>query len=320
MIRKILATIFSAVMAVLISSVPIMADDVQASFTLQTQATVNVTHTDANGMDPFTEEQVVTVNVDMGTGVLLSSLDTVILKAYLDSDASTNLAEYNTKSANTQTCAVVTWTSGGSFVLDAGAGTSWALGTCNAPALTTQSGDFIFRFTPGKVATETSSGAPLWQMTATATDSGLVGFDADEGGAEMNLYTQVNAPDSITWGAVTAGLAFADSDPSREALGSTNVISNGNYSLRINSGASTWGNGSTLSTDGTPAANEFGLKADDDNTVAGAIDVSTSPQPVYTGTITGEAGASITTVNIWLAINATFPSGNFSGVIAVTAG
>jgi hypothetical protein len=105
--------------------------------------------------------------------------------------------------------------------------TTWSLGTCTAPTLSGTSGDFTLVFTPGKVATATTTG-DLWQMAATATSSIYgTGFgyegdgDTNAYGALMNWYGQiVLSAATIDWGVVPAGLDFGEGDPSEEAIGS----------------------------------------------------------------------------------------------------
>ena len=108
----------------------------------------------------------------------------------------------------------------------------------------------------------------------------------------MDWYGEVNVTASVDWGTVPAGLGFADSDPSREALGSTlNVISNGAYNLTVDSDSATWGTANLDATGACDTAQEFAIMVDIDDTMAGALQYLWSATGVRRGRIRpGAAG------------------------------
>jgi hypothetical protein len=322
MVKRTLTALCCIILSFLMGTIPVIAapsDNVAASFDVQGDISVTVT-TGAGTINPHSTSVSVDVAVNMGTGVELTSLDTITFKAYYDADGSTDFAEFNGQAANTNNCGVIIWTNGtpGTFVLTAGAGNTWIQGTCVQPTLTAEQGTFQFLFTPGYVTRETATSGGQWQFAAYAVDGTFNGFDYDDSGADVTSYLQVDAPASITWGAISPPLAFADNVQSQRALGTITVISNDSYALQLRSTTSSWGTGSTLNTNGTLAANEFGLRADDDSTVLGATTLTTTLQTIYnSGTLTDDDGIGISIINVWLGLHGTFPSGNFSGTIEV---
>ena len=255
---------------------------------------------------------------------LKADLTTIVVKIYYDSTTEgTTEAEYDGKSAATQTCAIITWTqSSGVFALTTMAGTTWALGACVEPA--TLADPFKFLFTVGKVATEaTGAVADDWQIAAKVTDdSSQADWEADSNGSTMNWYGEIDVPTATAdWGTVNPGMDFAEDTSSEEALGVTiNYISNGAYDEKVKSGT-TWAGApsgtATLATDGTPeAAQEFALKADDTGTLASAVVVDATGVAIdESGTQTAEAGDSAADNALWLKLASTFTKATYSGTI-----
>lgn len=275
--------------------------------------------TSDGAMTPFTVEETVTVNVDVSASDAadLTELDSVILKVWYDANGGTPLqSEFDSASGAPATAAIMSWTPGGGFAaIDAGGSTTWSLGTCTAPALGGTSGNFEFKFTPGKVATETVD-SDRWQVAATATDTSGTTFNYGTG-CTMAWYGQVVlASPNIDWGTVPAGLSYDDSDPSREALGSTlYVIANGAYNLTVGTSSASWSGGATLVNDTPDAADEFGILVDIDNTMADAKTLSTTPATLDSGTLTSETGDTYATINLWLQLYSIFTTGVHSGTI-----
>jgi len=253
---------------------------------------------------------------------LKADLTTIVVKIYYDSTTEgTTEAEYDGKSAATQTCAIITWTeSTGLFTLTTMAGTTWVLGTGVAPADLT--GEFQFKFTVGKVATEATGGAADdWQIAAKVTDdSSQADWEADSNGSTMNWYGEIDVPTATAdWGTVNPGMDFAEDTSSEEALGVTvNYISNGAFDEKVKSGA-TWSGvpsgTATLSAD-AGAANEFALKADDSGTLTSAVVVDATGVAIdESGTQTAEAGHDAAANALWLKLNATFTKAVYTGTI-----
>lgn len=328
--KRVVAVLCCVMLLLGLSAAPAAADvPVGGSFQTQGAPTVTVTFT-PTAMDPQTQYQA-TVGVDMGAGVELTSLDTVVLKVYYDvSGGATDQTEFNAAAANTQTCAVITWNSASpaTLTLDAGVGTTWALGSFTPPTLTSQTGNFVINFTPGKVATETT-GVTKWQLGATATDGTYVGFGSDTTpGATMNLYTEISisAAATLAWGTVPAGLDFGDGTASQKALGRTiTIIANGSYDLNAQSTTPWAGGGFDANLDSNSGdgicttAQQFALRCDGDATVADAVLVASSATQIETGTITTESGATYTSINVWLKLASTFTSANYGGTVTFTS-
>lgn len=259
----------------------------------------------------------------------LSDLTTVVLKVWYDSNGGAPTeAEFDGKTVgNTQSCAIITYTlSGDTFTIDPSADTSWSLGTCTpftSGEKAATSGDCIFVFTPGKVATQTT-GSDNWQIAAKATDSASeTGWNYDTTpGATMNWYGEIDVPDATTadWGFVAPGLDFAEDTASSEAVGVTiTYISNGAYDKKVKTTSPWSGSSYTATLDSTGAcssANEFALKADDTGTLSSAVLVDTSGVIIdNTGGQTTEAGDQVTTHTLWLKLASSFNSDTYSGTI-----
>lgn len=296
---------------------------IEVTYTPPQPPTVNsVTLTDTS-MTPQTEYS---VTVTVSDADNLSDLTTVVLKVYYDTDTTTNETEYDGKTADTQSCAIITYTlSGDSFAIDPSADTTWSLGACEAftsGEKGSTSGDCIFVFTLGKVATETGTGE-CWQIAAKATDSAsLTGWNYDETpGATMAWYGEIDVPDATAdWGFVVPGLDFGEDTASEEAVGVTiTYISNGAYDKKVKTTSPWSGSSYTATLDSTGAcssANEFALKADDTGSLSSAVLVDTSGAIIdNTGGQTTEAGDQVTTHTLWLKLASSFDSDTYSGTI-----
>jgi hypothetical protein len=253
-----------------------------------------------------------------------TDLTTIVVKLWYDATGGTPTeGEFAAAAANTQTCAIITWTeSGSTFVIQPAASTTWSLGTCVAPADLT--GEFQFKFTVGKVATETT-GSANWQIAAKVTDDSSAtafGYDTDTGTNDVNWYGEIDVPTAtVGWGTVNPGMDFAEGGSSEEALGVTiNYISNGAYDEKVKSSA-TWagapsGTGTLDATGVCTNANEFALKADDTGTLSSAVLVDTTGVAIdESGTQTAEAGDSAANDALWLKLASTFSKATYSGTI-----
>ena len=274
----------------------------------------------------MTPQVVYDVRVKVTDADGLTDLTTIVVKIYYD-DATegTTEAEYDGKTANTQTCAIITWTQATDlFSIDPSASTTWGFteGDCvtgTADSVTA----FQFKFTVGKVATEATGGiADDWQIAAKVTDdSAETAWAADAEGSTMAWYGEITVPTATAdWGTVNPGMDFAEDGSSEEALGvAINYISNGAYDEKVKS-STVWTGASyngTLATDGvTDVAQEFALKADDTGTLASAVVVDATGATIdESGTLTAEAGDDAAANALWLKLASTFSKDTYSGTI-----
>jgi len=247
-----------------------------------------------------------------------ADLTTIVVKIWYDANGGTPTeGEFTAAAANTQTCAIITWTeSGGTFAIQPAASTTWALGSCIAPADLT--GEFQFKFTVGKVATETT-GSANWQIAAKVTDDSsqtAFGYDGDTATNGMNWYGEITVGNStVNWGTVALGSDFSAN--SKTGI-SVTYICNGNYTQQVKS-SSLWsggGNSVTLNPAGSPGNGEFSLKADDTAVLGSAALVTTGYVPIDTGTQTGEGGNPESAYTVWLKLGASgMPAVQYSGTI-----
>ena len=186
-------------------------------------------------------------------------------------------------------------------------------------------GEFQFKFTVGKVATETT-GSANWQIAAKVTDDSsetAFGYDTDTATNDMNWYGEILVPAAtVNWGTVHPGMAFAEGSPSEKAVGVTiKYISNGAYDEKVKSSA-TWAGApsGTATLDATGAcatANQFALKADDTGTLPVNGLVNTTGITIDdSGTQTAEAGHAVTLNTLWLKLAPTFTKATYTGTIS----
>lgn len=199
-------------------------------------------------------------------------------------------------SAFTLTPAATTWAEGGD---------SWRAGA------TAQQGWLIFDFFVGKIAWQA---ADNWDVYVSVQD--------DEGGTDteysakdltMNFYGEVTTSDSVAFGSVTAGSTYADNKVTDKEV---NYICNGPYDEQV-AASSAWGTG-TLDTADSPGANEFCLKANDEDVLGTAVQVNTTASYTTmddTGVITSESGDDVITNTLWLRVGSPFASGTYNGTI-----
>lgn len=289
--------------------------DVTGQFAVGQPPTVDSVSLAQTSMVPQTSY---TVSVQVSDADTLNDLTTVAFKIWYDNNGGTPLqSEYDSAAANTQSCAIITWTNGSGFAISSGATTSWALGACTAPVLTGTTGSFSFIFTPGKVAYETP-GLDKWQLAAKATDVAAgTGWNFDAEGALMNWYGQITVPAaSVNWGTLAGGTDFAATS---KPLGSTiNFISNGDYAEHVRSTAAWSGASQTANLDAAgvcTTAQQFALKADDSSTLATAVLLGTTGTPIDSGGRTNEAGLNETAMNLWVKLAATFAPDSYQGTI-----
>jgi len=268
---------------------------VTASMTPQAQAWVNVTITDNNKLSDLS-------NV---TTVLFYDAD----GSYTDPGAS--------PTPDTKTLAIMTWyASNNTFTIQSGSPSTWSVdnSTSTHPALTGTTGDWKFSFQPGKVATEPTSSAK-WFARVNATDSAnLVGSNHTTTGSDMNWYGEITVGTSnISWGTVTPGCSN-----NMSPVVNITYICNGNYSEQVKTSPN-WTSASgnvALNATGSPGAGEFSLKADDDDTIADAVQVLSASYTTFdTGTQTTEAGNVENNNHLWLSLGLGIPVDTYSGTI-----
>jgi hypothetical protein len=264
-------------------------------------------------MTPQQEWTVITVPVtDVNT---IADVKEVKVTVFYDS-AGTHPAAPG--SANVQTCAILTWTrSTGTWTIDQGTGTTWAInsGGCTKPADSASTGDWVFSFKVGKVATETIGSAD-WDIYALATDTALATGNNRLNGVAMNWYGEITVNTAnINWGNVALGSDFSANSKTDILV---TYICNGNYSEQVKS-SSPWSNGGnsvTLNAAGSPGNGEFSLKADDTAVLSSAALVTTSYVTIDTGTQTNESGNIETSNSLWLKLGALgIPAVQYSGTI-----
>jgi len=267
-------------------------------------------------MTPQTEYAVKVTVTDADT---LADLATVEVTIFYDSDGDNDPLDVP-GTGDTQNAAILTCTVGGtpSWQIDPSSGTTWVLVEANSvqPTLTETTGDFWFHFKSGKVATE----ALDWDVYAEADDGGgTPGTLYDSSGYDMNWYGEITGVSAtVSFGAVTLG----SSDTISTSAVSATYISNGPYDEQVKSDAAwvgqTTGTNLSLDTGGAPGSGEFSLKADDDNTLAGAVQVPSASYATIddTGTITAEAGETQANNYLWLSLGSSgIPDEEYQGTI-----
>ena len=252
-----------------------------------------------------------------------SDLTTIVVKVWYDADGGTPTSEeFDAISAgDAQTAIIITWTEGVTFVLTEETDSTWVLGSCVPPD--DLSGEFQFKFTVGKVATEAATGK--WQIAAKVTDdSSQTDWEAEAAASTMNWYGEISGVSgTVSWGLVNPGMDFAEGDPSEEALNVTvKYVSNGAFDEKVKSGnwAGVPSGTATLSANAT-SANEFALKADDTGTLTSAVVVDATGVAIdETGALTEEVGHDAAANALWLKLNATFTKATYSGTITYIIG
>ena len=223
--------------------------------------------------------------------------------------------------ANTQTCAILTATRTGPGAWDwtiapapAPGVSTWDINAvgCSAPADTLSSGTWTFSFKVGKVATE-APGADNWDAYAKAKDTVNYGttdlFDRDKA---MDWWGEIGTPSpaSVDWDEVEPGTGFTTDNVNVVGAISINYIANGDYDQKVKS-SDNWSGGTQWAIldaiDNCANPNEFALKADDDDTIAGAPQLDTSGVSIdATGTLTVEAGHDEVDNHLWLKLASIF--------------
>jgi len=286
-------------------------DYVEVKITYNSPPIVGTIAISPSSMTP--QEQWTNITVPVTDNDTLADVNEVHVEVFYDS-AGTDPSAPGT--ANVQTCAILTWTRGGSPVWSlAPASTTWAINAAGCSngtdSLTTD--NWVFSFKVGKVATHSPS-TDDWDIYAKATDSISQTGDNYLRDVEMNWYGEITVETStVSWGIVSPGC-------SNETSPVVNItyICNGNYDEQVKT-SQNWTSASgnlTLNTTGSPGAGEFSLKADDDATVEGAVQVLSASYTTFdTGTQTTESGNAENNNHLWLSLGLGIPLDTYSGTL-----
>jgi len=255
-------------------------------------------------------------NITQASG--LRHLKTVDVYVYYDASGS----DPEPGAPHPQTCAQLTWTaSPESWTINAGGSVTWSIvrGDCSRPSnLNDTTGDWVFAFVVGKVATETVNPAN-WDGKGIATNtSDRTGtyYVRDKG---MNFYGEVTVATALVdWGEIDPGLMFETSPNPKTGI-ETTYIANGGH-LRTIKGTDWAGTSYTAYLDEDQEEpptgdNEFALKANYENQYSDAKWVKKSDVTLSTGGQTTESGVTVDTNTLWLSLSENFEADVYSGAI-----
>jgi len=284
---------------------------VEVTYSVNVAPTVGTIAISPSTMTP--QEQWTNITVPVTDGDTLADVNQVNVTVFYDSAGNDPSAP---GTANVQTCAILTWTRGGSPVwFLAPASTTWQINTggCSNASDTLTTGNWVFSFKVGKVATH-SPGSDDWDIYAKATDSISQTGDNYLRDVEMNGYGEITVDTgSISWGTVGPGC-------SNETSPVVNItyICNGNYAEQVKT-SQNWTSASgnvALNTTGNPGTGEFSPKADDDATLVDAVQVLSASYTTFdTGTQTTESGNVENNNHLWLSLGLDIPVDTYSGTI-----
>jgi hypothetical protein len=270
--------------------------------------------------DSITPQVMYYVMVTAGDPNTIDDIDEIVLQVFYDS-AGANITAPG--AVNTQTSANFTWDKdggGSEWTVSAGSPTTWAISSGNSTKpsdMTASSDDWVFAITAGKVATESPS-TDDWDMYTKVSDDALNDtiYTRDK---EMLWYGEISTGATAAFGSVTPGTGFLD-DTNEVGSISVNYTSNGNYDQKVKSASSWTGSSANATFDASgncTNVQEFSLKADIDDALAGAVQVlvATGVSIDATGNLTGETGNPVSTNTLWLKVAATFGVDTYSGTI-----
>jgi hypothetical protein len=284
---------------------------VEVTYSVNVAPTVGTITISPSSMTP--QEQWTNITVPVTDSDTLADVNEVYVEVFYDSAGNDPTAP---GTADVQTCAILIWTRDGSPEWDiAPASTTWQINTggCSNASDTLTTGNWVFSFKVGKVATH-SPGTDDWDIYAKATDSASQTGDNYLRDVEMNWYGEITVETSnISWGTVTPGCSNNISP-----VVNITYICNGNYNEQVKTSqnwTSALGN-VTLNTTGNPGTGEFSLKADDDDTIEGAVQVLSAEYTTFdTGTQTTESGNLENNNHLWLSLGIGIPVDTYSGTL-----
>jgi hypothetical protein len=230
----------------------------------------------------------------------LADIQQVKITLFYDSNKSHPTLEPTT--GDTRTSAILSWTRTGGWTIDQGDGATWDLNLagCARPADSLTSGDWVFSFKVGKVATATTgaSGWDIYGYTADTENTTAVSHQFD---VPMAWYGEVSVSTVlINWGTVDPGSDFSSNVQTGITI---TYICNGDFQEQVmttspwlHSNEKVW-----LNTSGTPGNDEFSLKVSTSGSLESALLVN-SDTGITIGTDhqTGEAGLTVSTYTLWL--------------------
>ncbi len=324
---------FLVVLSLLLVSMPSLAvfaaesGSSSGSFTVGgnvPQVTAFQTYSDADCLTEasnFTPQLTYYAKVSVSDANTVNDIQVVTVKIYYDDDVSSPVDESTIVAGAAQTAAILTWTKAtGLWTIDAGTPTTWTVesASCVIPAdMGETTGDWIFAFKVGKVATE-SLGDAGWEMHARVTDSTFYTHGMYLMGKQVLWYGQITVSTAnVDFGVVNTNTGFADNV--NEVTGITlTAISNGDFWGQAKSSA-TWA-GVTHNADFDNAgicanANEFSLKVWCEDVFASAVQVTTTGANIIAMTQTTETGMQRTSITLWLKLALVFPIDTYSGTI-----
>jgi hypothetical protein len=245
----------------------------------------------------------------------LKHLQTVTATIYYDFDSSHPVAPVV---GDPQTCAILSRTVGDAalnWTIASGGSTSWAVvpASCSEPAdLNVTLGDWIFAFTPGKVAHEAIPATDCWDAQGYTINKSSQSDDAYVYDKAMDWYGEITVnTGGVDWGTVPLGLKFGDAENPETNI-SVTYLANGDYYEDVNSSENWTGEtyAETVTLDelgGNPpsAESQFALKGNDTSDNTTWITVTTGYGHINnTGTITSETPSPKTTNTLWLSLSA----------------
>jgi len=292
---------------------PLYIAKVEIRVTYSPAPTVGTIAISPSSMTP--QEQWTNITVPVTDNDTLADVNEVHVEVFYDSAGNDPSAP---GMANVQTCAILIWTRGGSPEWDiAPASTTWAINAvgCSNGTDSLTTDNWVFSFKVGKVATQ-SPDSDDWDIYAKATDSVSQTGDNYLRDVEMNWYGEITVnTTSVDWGIVSPGCSNNISP-----VVNITYICNGNYIEQVeteNAWNGTGANQTTLNTTGAPGPGEFSLKADDDATIEGAVQVLSASYTTFdTGIQTTETGNPENNNHLWLSLgDSNIPFDTYSGTI-----
>lgn len=255
----------------------------------------------------------------------LSDILEVKVKIYYDADTSSPANEADISQGMTQTAAIMTWTrttGTGLWTIDAGTPTTWAIipTSCALPeSMDATTGDWIFAFKVGKVATE-SLGTAGWELHARVTDGTFYTHGSYLRGKQVLWYGQMTVnTDNVDFGVVNLGTGFG-ADVNKVTGISVTMISNGDFAG--NGAVSEMWNGSNPDniaiydeTGVCANANEFSLMTWGVDDFSKAVLITLDGANVMNNDQTSEDGLERDTITAWLKLSNTFPNDTYTGTV-----
>lgn len=265
----------------------------------------------------------------------LADLDSVkVILHYYDANSGGTGDISSTAVADTQKVAILTCTNAGgsspTWSIDAGTGTTWSIvaGECSKPAASASTGNYVFAFKPGKVATESTGGVisnPGFALFGWVKNKGnqtdSIWYQDNNSNVKKGIYWYgeiTNLTSQVSWTSANPGTGFAD-DVNEVSGVHVTYISNGDYQS-ICTPTATWnGTSNDALYDNTGAcgnANEFAIKGHPTGDFnAAALLVTTGSVTNNAGVQSVEAGNQITNGTMWLKVADVFPVDTYTGKI-----